>query len=347
LSVWYPVRQLSKKYTSVLLVLITCMFASCSSNENQFMITGKFKDMPAGQLYIYNQEDSRSQLDTLFIKNGKFAYVGVAENVTPYVLVFPNALEQVIFAQNGYEINYSASANDLKNYQVDGSEENELMNQFRQQTKGLNPAQTQEIVSQFIDDNIASPVAVYLFDRYYVQESIVDLATLKAKLKAIKKSQPTNHYVMKIENQLKQIERGQLGKKMPDINLTMKSKRQVNLSTVEADYTVLVYWATWLPHLYDFIDEFDQLTEDYREDEQVQFIAISLDTEVYRWEHTLHDDTVRCEHVCEGRAWESTSVKQLGVTSVPTFIIADKQHKIIAKGQSISQLADELDRIVH
>ena len=87
-SVWYPVRQLSKKYTSVVALILVGVMTSCSSNDRQFKIEGEFKNMPAGELYIYNQSGTNAKLDTIYINNGEFAYAGNAEELTPYTIVF-------------------------------------------------------------------------------------------------------------------------------------------------------------------------------------------------------------------------------------------------------------------
>lgn len=346
-SVWYPVRQLSKKYTSVMAMLIVAgMMTSCSTNDRQFKIEGQFKDMLAGELYIYNQDNSDAKFDTIYINNGEFVYAGNAEELTPYTLVFPNALEQVIFVQNGSVIHYNASANDLKNYTVDGNEENELMNEFRKQTNGMNPTQQREVAETFINDHPESAVAIYLFDRYLVQEQSTSLETLKKTIKTLKKAQPQNRLVLKVENTMKLIENGQVGKTIPSIELKTKSKRTINIGKTNVDYTVLVYWSTWMPDRYDFVDDFAVLTEDYADYTNVKIIAISLDSEIFKWENTTREDTTYCEHVCDGKVWDSEPVKKLGITSIPTFIIADKNHKIVARGSSVDELDRELQKLV-
>lgn len=348
ISVWYPVRQLSKKYTSVLGVLIVGgMLTSCSTNDHQFKIEGKFKDMPAGELYIYNQDNTDARIDTIYINNGEFAYVGNAEELTPYTLVFPNALEQVIFVQNGSVIHYNASANDLKNYTVDGNEENEQMNEFRKQISGKSITQQREVAETFINEHPESAVAIYLFDRFIVQEQSTLLSTLKKNIKILKKAQPQNRLVLKVENMMKQIENGQEGKTLPNIEVTTKSKRTINISKMNVDYTVLVFWSTWMPGRYDFIDDFVVLTEDYAEYANVKIIAISLDSEIFKWENAISEDTTYCEHVCDGKVWDSAPVKKLGITSVPTFVIADKSCKIVARGSSVGELEKELQKLVN
>ncbi len=345
-AVWYPVRQLSKKYTSVMALILVCVMTSCSSNSHQFKIEGKFEDMPAGELYIYNQDNSDAKIDTIYINNGEFAYAGNAEEITPYTIVFQNALEQVIFVKNGEVVHYQASANDLKNYRVDGNEENELMNQFREQTNGKNVVEQREIAETFINEHPSSAAAIYLFNRLFVQEQSTSIVQLKSVLKTIKKAQPQNRFILKVENNIKQIESGQIGKTIPSIEMKTKSKRTINIGKTDADYTVLVFWATWMADLYDFIDDFAVLTEDYSEHKNLKIIAISLDAEIYKWEDCTKTDTTYCEHICDGKVWDSEPVKKLGVTTIPTFVIADKKHKIIARVNSLDDLEKELQKLI-
>lgn len=345
-SVWYPVRQLSKKYTSVMALIVVCMMTSCSSNNHQFKIEGKFEDMPAGEFYIYNQGNTDGKIDTIYINNGEFAYIGNAEVITPYTIIFSNALEQVIFAKNGEVIHYKASANDLKNYRVDGNEENELMNRFREQVNGMNTAQQRDVATTFINEYPASTAAIYLLNRLFVQEQSTPIDLIKKTLKTIKKAQPQNRFVLKIENSIKQKENGQIGKPIPSIDVKTKTKHTINIGKTDAKYTILVYWATWMPEQYDFIDDFAMLTEDYSSNNNLKIIAISLDAEIYKWEDFIKNDTAYCEHSCDGKVWDSEPVKKLGITTIPTFVIADKNHKIIARGNSLKDLEKELKKLI-
>ena len=78
--------------------------------------------MPAGELYIYNLSDDYAKFDTILVQNGEFLYKGQTEECTPYILVFPNGMEQIIFVNAGEELRYEAVANDLRRYVVNGSD---------------------------------------------------------------------------------------------------------------------------------------------------------------------------------------------------------------------------------
>ena len=346
LSVWYPVRQFSKKLSSALTLIAICMLTSCSSDDSKFIIKGTFKDMPVGQLYIYNATDPTS-IDTIYINGGDFAYSNSAEETTPYMLVFPNALEQVIFAKNGEVIKYSASTKDLKNYTADGNDENKLMNEFRNNTKELNGVQVQEAAKHFILQHSASATAIYLFDRYFIQENNTHMDEISELIDSILVAQPQNQFALTIRNRMKSMKGGAVGSHMPDLEITTKRKKTINLSEIQSDWTVVIFWASWMPKQYDYLDAFTELKEEYITDEYdkgVDFLTISIDTEIYRWENFTNDDTLYCEHSCDGEAWESPVIKAFGITSIPTYIIADKHKKIIARGKTINEMRTDLSK---
>lgn len=345
LSVWYPVRQLSRKYASVATVLLAFVcFTSCGSDDSRFRIKGQLDGMPNGQLLIYNLGDETAGLDTIYIENGEFAYGGTVKDLTPYILVFPNALEQVIFVGAGDDIKYSASANDLKNYRVAGNEPNELMNGFRKETEKMTVAEIKDKAGQYISDNAASPVAVYLFERYFVQDDTTPLSTLRKILGQLKKVNPDKEFIMSVDNRLKQMEAGQVGKTVPDLQLKSKSKHDVRLRDTKHKYTAIIYWASWMPDQYGFLSNLSSLARTFSE-KGVRFVSISVDTEIYKWEDFIREDSVACEHCCDGHAWDSPVVAKLGVTSIPTYLLVDNKNKIVARGEELDELRKKLNEL--
>lgn len=346
ISVWYPVRHLSKKYTAMLSFVLVVFLTSCSNDGGQFSIKGEIEDMPVGQLYIYNLEGSDARIDTIMINDGEFKYTGVVDETTPFMLVYPNALEQVIFAGSGDEIHYKAAANDLKNYSVDGNDENQLMNEFRRKTEGMNAVQMQEVARQFIRENADGLVAIYLLERYFVQDESVEMSDLGDMLQLVKKAQPDNLFVMEIENKMKQMAGGLIGATLPDIEIENQKGKKINVGKVGSEYLTLLFWSSWMVNQYDFIDDLSVLEEDYRDNGRMKIVAVSLDTEVYKWQEFIKEDSLYCDHSCDANGWDSPIVKKLGVTSLPTYFIADKSHKIIAKGKSVDELRSDFERLL-
>ena len=335
-------------------VTMICMAAmallvSCGLDGNSFRIKGRFRDMQAGELYIYNLNGDHARLDTINIQEGKFRYRGETDEVTPYILVFPNGVEQVVFAGPGEDLEYEATANDLKNYVVSGSEENHLMNKFREETYTLNPSLTTNTARIYIKDNPASPVAIYLFDHYFAQSEEVSDTELRELLKVLRPRHPHHHYLIDIESRLKTTARRETGKTLPDVTLTTKDGKSLRLWASPKDYILIAFWATWMPDGSDFLWRLKNTLRDYCDNGQLRLVAVSLDVERYRWEDMIRPDTAftYITHCCDGLGFESKAIKTLGIDAIPYYILTDKTRKVLDSGEDVDQLTTMLQKNIH
>ncbi len=321
------------------------LLMSCGPGGNSFRIKGRFRDMQAGQLYIYNLSNGYARLDTLTVQAGQFQYKGEVGEVTPFMLVFPNGVEQVIFVGPGHDLTYEATANDLKNYVVNGSDENKLMNQFRQETYTLNPSMVTATARTYILNNPTSPVAIYLLDRYFVQESNVGTTELPHLLKPLLAHHPHNHHLLDIESQLASEAKRQPGQTLPSVTLVRRDYTQEPLWSASSPYHLIAFWATWMNSGYDFQWRLRRGSETFRTEGKLRVVAISLDLERYRWEETVRQDTLNgISHYCDGRGLESPVVKTLGIHSIPFYILTDKNHRVLDSGDDPAKIEEMLKK---
>ena len=330
-----------------LYIFILFLLVSCGPDGNSFRIRGSFRDMQAGELYIYNLNGDLARLDTINIQEGKFRYRGETDQVTPYILLFPNGVEQVIFAGPGEDLEYEATANDLKNYVVNGSEENELMNKFREETYTMNPSLMTNTARTYIKDHPASPVAIYLFNQYFVQNEEVSSTELNELLKVLKAKHPHHHQLLDIESKLKAAATRQIGKTLPDVTLTNKDRKSVKLWSSSKDYTLIAFWATWMPNGTDFLWRLRNTLRDNQLDGgKLRVVAVSLDVEPFRWEDAIRPDTTltTIEHYCDGQGFESKAIKLLGINTVPYYILTDRKHQVVDCGDNVDKLTEMLKK---
>ncbi len=334
------------KCLKLLLSGICCiiLFAACGPKGSSFVLKGEFQGLKDGELYIYNQATGSECFDTIRVRDGKFVYQGNVKKMTEYTLVFPNAVEQVIYINGGDALFYEASSKDLRNYKVSGNEENELMNRFRQDTNKKNESQVRAIASKYITNESQSPVAIHLFYRYFVQDENVSDEEVRTLFEQLKKNNPQNLFLLNIEGILANVDKGKIGSLLPDLDIPTKKKDTVNLAQIKSDYTLIVYWATWCEDSYDITDRIREVRKTYKSTDSLCVISASADTEIYRWQDYTRADSVGIHNYCEGKAWNSPIISELNITSLPAYIIADKNHKILIKKED-DQLKDMLSEI--
>ena len=88
---------------TIMVLLATLLIMGCGPSGPTFTIKGEIEDFKDGELYIYDLTNGKETFDTLRLKDGEFTFRGSTDEVKPYVVVFPNAVEQVIFVNGGEE----------------------------------------------------------------------------------------------------------------------------------------------------------------------------------------------------------------------------------------------------
>ncbi len=347
-------KQSTKASTHIIvrthIIYIVCLLAlisSCGPGGSNFRIKGTFRDMQEGELYVYNLDNDQACFDTINVQEGRFLYKGQARSTVPYMLVFPNGVEQVIFVGPGADLTYEATANDLKNYVVNGSDENKLMNEFRKETYAMDAPRTTNAARDFIHQHPESYAALYLLDRYFAQEENVSDTELSKLIKIVKAQHPGNSYLLSMENKVRQASKHAEGATVPDMTLRTAKDKYVKLwdSKKAKTYTLITFWSVWSIDGYDQMWKMREYSSQYKESGKLRIVAISLDVERYRWEEaTRQDSTTIIEHYCDGKAFESDVVKTLGVTNVPSYLLVDRSHKIIDQSSDMSSLGSSLEK---
>ncbi len=334
----------SRPFIRLLGCLLLAVLAGCGPSGRSFRIRGEISGMQSGELYVFSPTAELAQFDTLQVKEGRFLYTGQVSRPTALLLLFPNAVEQVIFVDGGQSLRYRAKTNDLGNYVVEGSKENELMNSFREEAKHLDHDHTLQLARKYIRNHPKSLAAVYLFDRYFLQDAQVDSKTVSDILRPLRAAQPDNRTLLAAAGRLKVMGRGHVDSLLPALTLTTKQEQKVNLRKLNHDCTLLAFWASWMPQQWNFISSLRSLQREYGK--QAGFVAVSLDTQIYQWENFIRPDSTSISHVCDGRAWDSPVVNALGIRQVPTYFIAGHDGRILARGNNTDDMRRDFERFV-
>lgn len=340
-----PHKTMTKLKSLMYIVpLVATSLWGCGPGGSSFKIKGQFSDFNAAEMYMYNLSEDNIRFDTINIVQGEFTYTGECNDITPYMLVFPNAVEHIIFVAPGKSISYEVSSRDLKNYVVKGTDENKLMNDFRQKVSA-EPKNTQKIAEQFIKDNLDSPVAIYLFDRYYVQNKEINQKEIDSILKLLKKQQPKNIYIRNLESKIKYKDKCKIGNKIPNLTVNNSKGKKIKVwEKKDNKNTILIFWADWCNGSLEYLWKTRDIIRNNKDKVKGRFVGISLDTEYNRFQNDVRSDSaLNIQQYCDGLAFESPSVKNCGITNIPCYIIVDKNRKIIAKGEDINNMLKDIN----
>lgn len=314
---------------------------SCTSQQDKFIVKGQFTGLQDAELYFWTPDGGHGKIDTITVREGKFAYESPQEKEGWYTLMFQNMSEQVLFAEPGLSVEVSADATHLREMKIEGGEANKLMSQFRmelgQETQTAIIAQK---AASFIQSHPESIVSIYLLQKYFVQQGSSDLKQTSKLVELLLKAQPQNTQLLVIKNILAAYDKVNVGQKAPDFHIKDIKGNQRTLENYKDSTLLLCFWANWESGSREDIRPLKDISREWKD--KVSILTVSLDLMKVSWRTFIRIDSLPGRHTCDLHAWDSPIVKDYGITELPTYVLIDKNQKIIARENELKKIHERL-----
>lgn len=283
--------------------------------------------MNQGELYVYSPDGGIDGLDTIKIEAGRFAYEIPCSKPATLVIIFPNYSVQPIFAESGGSVEVKADASHLKEMEVKGTDDNELMTKFRKQIANSSPPDELKYAIQFIKDHPESTVSVYLLNRYLIQTETPDYKQAANLLKILLKEQPENVTLGRLQRQISGLGTLRVGDKLPNFTAKDINGKLINNATLANQTIIISTWAAWS---YESLD-FQRALNDAVKAGKIAALGISVDANPKEVRQALKNDDITFPNVCDGKMLSTPLLKTFGLTTVPDNIVV-RNGKIIERG---------------
>lgn len=343
----YRIRKNEKWGWSILPLLfvfhLSLFISSCGSDHQTFLLEGTFKGFNQGELYIYGINGTH-KLDTISVVKGQFRYEVSLENLVTFSLVFPNFSELPVFGEPRTEVEIEGNASHLKETRVSGTDTNNQMTDFRLKTSQMTPPEVSQAAEMFIRENPASPIALYLLNKYFTQAPNSDHKKAVELISEIEKAQPEEPSVKGLKEKIKSIDNLKEGAKIPSFTAKDINGKTISSSDLNAPVNIIFVWAKWN---FESVSMQRQLTFFQKQNkDKLKVLGISLDADVKTCRKTAEQDSVKWSTVCDGRMWETPLLRKLGLWYIPDNIITDSQGKIIAHTLHVSELQKKARELI-
>ena len=317
----------------ILYTLIAFTLLSCGGSEGRFRLKGEFEHLRQGEFYIYSNDGGTAGFDTIRIEDGQFDYETDLRDHAIYYLLYPNLSEQVIFGASGDVITIKGDARNLKSVEVKGSQPNEELTAFRLENKDKGLSGTREAAAAFIAQSPSSPVSVFLFKEYFLSYDDVSQGDVKKHYRALCKAQPDNLQLLSWQSDVENRDRLlKKGSSLPDFSFTLEDGRKVQASDYRGKPLLVHFWASW---------EGRSRAETFRvrrmlkgNQGKIEAVSISLDVNDAARKGIERMDSVSWTSSCDFQSWNSPLVKQFGIRSIPFYLLAGADGKVLAAGAS-------------
>lgn len=298
---------------------------------------GRLLHINQGELYVYSPDGGLEGLDTIKIQGGRFAYEIPCKERATLVIIFPNYSTQPIFAESGEAVEIKADASHLKEMEVGGTDDNELMTEFRRQIASASPPDELKYAGQFIEDHPESAVSVYLLSKYFVQTETPDYRKALRLIDKMLAEQPRNGALVRLKRLLNNMKGGNVGDRLPRFSARTLDGKTITQADLKGKTVIISLWATWN---YESVNMQRTLSEAV-EKGYATVLGISADASPKEAQQTLKNNEVHFPNVCDGMMMESQLVRTLGLRTIPDNIVI-KNGRIAERNITESTLRQRL-----
>ena len=316
-----------KKGIAYLLTLISlALLTSCGESRRTFLLEGTFKGFNQGELYICDLNGG-SPLDTVAVVKSQFRYEIALEDSTAFIVIFPNFSEVPVYGEPGATVTIEGDVSHLREIEVEGTDENEVMTKYRKKTSQQTPPEVALSTEQFIKDNPASPFALYLIRKVFIQSSQPDYKRAADLMALVIQANPSTSDELKA--QMKQM----------DINgETVKS------ADLNAKVNVITVWNTDNYEGMGILRQLQKKQNDVGDDLKILTICMEADLKACRLR--LERDSITWHTICDPRLWNTPIIQQIGLSYIPDNILIDDKGKIIAHSLSQEELMKRIEKLL-
>ena len=306
---------------------------------------GEFKGFNQGEFYVYSTDGGIHKLDTIAVKGGHFTYQVPLDSTATFVLVFPNFSEIPVFGASGTTAKIEGDASHLKEIEVNGTKENELMTAFRLKVSEMTPPETVKEAAGFIKEHPASLASIYLLNKYFIQSPTADYKQANELVKAIQKVKPGNKKMASLLKMTEGMKALNSNGPLPKFTSIDIKGKPVSSGDLYAKVNVITTWASWNYESQNIQRQLKRLEKE-KGVSQLKIVSICVDASAKECRKMMDRDSITWSNICDGRMWETPVLTKLGLTRVPDNIITDSHGKILAHSLPVTELNKKIEELL-
>lgn len=329
----------------ILPLFIALLLAACGTDSHHFRLEGRLLHMNQAEFYAYSPDGAIGGMDTIKVVGGRFTYEIPCEQKGTIVIVFPNFYQQPVFVEPGKSVTLDADASHLKEMEVEGQKDNELMNKFCQRVKSASPEEVRTAARQFIEDNPRSIVSVYLFHTYFVQAAKPDYKEADRLLKVLLKEQKDNPSLLRLQRELPLLAQTVVGKNLKRFTSTDVNGRQMNSDELtKAPVGVVYVWSSWDYNTTTLQRRLLGLRQ--QSGGRLALVGVNVDASRQICRQAMQYDSIPWPIVCDEQMFQGPVAKSLGLRATANNIVLQKG-KIVARDLSDDDLLNRVKQLLN
>jgi len=193
----------------------------------------------------------------------------------------------------------------------------------------LNKAKVNQLVYQHITEYLIDGFKKFGFDK--VLDYIVENYVIKDDLCLDVKTEGL------IKRRIEQAKNFKIGTTVPNISIPDINGKEINLSSIDAEKILIVFYASWCPHCKEILLKLNKMKED-KTGKKYEVLAISLDAKKEDWKSFIKGNCSSLINASDLKGWDGEAANNYFIYATPTMFLIDRQLKIISKPMSIEEV---------
>ena len=196
----------------------------------------------------------------------------------------------------------------------------------------LGAASVNPVIYKFLLDYLVGG-----FDKYHFDEVITYIADNFQDPSSCEDQQRKSALQKKLDT-FKKIA---IGKIAPDLTVPDLQGKQVRLSGINSEYTLVVFYASTCPHCAAMTPRLKELYEG-QQPKRFEVMSVSIDTSRADWTTFIREQKVKWINVSDLKGFAGKPADDFNIYATPTMFLLDREKKILSKPISLMELEQAL-----
>jgi thiol-disulfide isomerase/thioredoxin len=199
-----------------------------------------------------------------------------------------------------------------------------------------------KVYESFILQHPNNDLSLYAM-KIYSMTNVANPVEVKSLLSKMGKELQNTEEMIEIRKSAEYNEQFMIGVKAPDFTQTDTSGTAITLSSLQGQYVMIDFWASWCKPCRAQNPTLLRLFKKYK-DNGFTILGVSLDGKKEAWTKAIRDDKLEWLHVSDLKSWKNAVAQQYNISSVPQNYLLDSQGVIIGINLDEQDLEDLLDK---
>lgn len=140
-----------------------------------------------------------------------------------------------------------------------------------------------------------------------------------------------------LDRRIQQAKNFKIGNVVPNILLPDASGSMIELNKIDADKTLIIFYASWCPHCQTLLPEIYELYRNQNE-KKFEVIAISIDTTRTGWLNFVRNNNLNWINISDLKGWSGQAALNYYIYATPTMFFVDKKMNLIGIPMNVDEI---------